>query len=137
MDPISLQVPTLELMRAFCKHADAFLKATPGGVVAVHCKAGKGRTGIMICCYLLYSVRLPFQLLCCLFRHTLQQGLAPRCCDSCPSACAVQKQCASMEEALQFYAEKRTYNGRGITNASQERCAAHAGPPLPSFQNES
>ncbi|TYZ59971.1 hypothetical protein PybrP1_002448 [[Pythium] brassicae (nom. inval.)] len=50
-------VPTLEQMLAFCEHAAAWLDADPTRVVALHCKAGKGRAGMMACALL---VRMQF-----------------------------------------------------------------------------
>ena len=47
--------PPFEMVIKFCKDIEAFLKESSSNIVAIHCKAGKGRTGVMICCYLVYS----------------------------------------------------------------------------------
>jgi phosphatidylinositol-3,4,5-trisphosphate 3-phosphatase/dual-specificity protein phosphatase PTEN len=48
------EAPPINLMLQFCKDVHEYLMQNQENVVAIHCKAGKGRTGTMICCYLLY-----------------------------------------------------------------------------------
>jgi len=42
-------------MRDFCLNVESWLRADEENVVSVHCKAGKGRTGCMICALLVYA----------------------------------------------------------------------------------
>lgn len=49
------QTPPLRLVMEFCEDATQWLLKDPRNIIAVHCKAGKGRTGTMICCFLIYS----------------------------------------------------------------------------------
>ena len=45
----------IKLILEFCVDICLYLIKNPEGVSAVHCKAGKGRTGVMICSYLIFS----------------------------------------------------------------------------------
>jgi protein-tyrosine phosphatase len=48
------QAPPFERLIAFCKDASEWLNKEDQNKVVVHCKAGKGRTGTVICALLLY-----------------------------------------------------------------------------------
>lgn len=78
--------PAFDMIRQFCLHAADWLAQSASHVVAVHCKAGKGRTGTMICCLLLFL-----------------------------------REFERSDDALHFYAEKRTLNEKGVTIPSQIR----------------
>uniref|UniRef100_A0A8P0SBG9 Phosphatidylinositol-3,4,5-trisphosphate 3-phosphatase n=2 Tax=Canis lupus familiaris TaxID=9615 RepID=A0A8P0SBG9_CANLF len=48
-------VPTLSEMVAFTKEVDEWMAQDDENIVAIHCKGGKGRTGTMVCAYLIAS----------------------------------------------------------------------------------
>ena len=48
------EAPPLNLIVPFCQDAKAFLEEDEKNVVAIHCKAGKGRTGTFVCALMIY-----------------------------------------------------------------------------------
>lgn len=48
------EAPPINLIRPFCEDAKSFLDEDEQNIIAVHCKAGKGRTGTFICCLMMY-----------------------------------------------------------------------------------
>ncbi|KAJ4819881.1 hypothetical protein LUZ62_032447 [Rhynchospora pubera] len=59
--------PPLGLIKAFCESASLWLKADPQNVVVVHCKAGMGRTGLMISSLIFYLKLFPTSEECIAF----------------------------------------------------------------------
>jgi len=49
--------PTMVQFVQFLRDAQEFLHGLPGGIIAVHCKGGKGRTGSLCAAWLLYCKR--------------------------------------------------------------------------------
>lgn len=47
--------PAFRMIKVFCEDVRQFLAEHPQHAVSIHCKAGKGRTGTLISCYLIYA----------------------------------------------------------------------------------
>eukprot|EP01125_Pyxidicula_operculata_P012723 TRINITY_DN4194_c0_g3_i1.p1 TRINITY_DN4194_c0_g3~~TRINITY_DN4194_c0_g3_i1.p1 ORF type:complete len:860 (-),score=290.58 TRINITY_DN4194_c0_g3_i1:378-2957(-) len=94
--------PTMEMFEQCCIDIDQWLDADPEHIVAIHCKAGKGRTGTIICAYLVWRY----------FGKV------------------------SVDEALSFYGERRTFNKKGVTIPSQRRFIYHFASIIPSLRDK-
>lgn len=80
------EAPKWSIVIPFCQDVHKWLNESERNIGVIHCKAGKGRTGVMICSYMLFSKHSP-----------------------------------TASDALQFYANARTMNKKGVTIPSQQR----------------
>ncbi|KAJ6245666.1 phosphatase with homology to tensin [Anaeramoeba flamelloides] len=78
--------PVLEMILPFCKSVEEWVNQGEKFITAIHCKAGKGRTGCLICCWMLYN-----------------------------------RDFETANESMNYYAQIRTKNNKGVTIPSQRR----------------
>lgn len=88
--------PPFYKLKPFCESVHKWLCSDYNNVAAIHCKAGKGRTGVMICAYLIF---------------------AGRCEDSTGKLVDI----SDAESALEYYGRQRTRDLKGVTIPSQKR----------------
>ena len=105
------QPSPLHVTDEFVKDALSWLQGDPCNVVAVHCKAGKGRTGTLICSLLTH--------LALLHPHLLPSSFI----DPAHSLGSL-KPSDVMQSCFRHYDSSRTHNGRGLTIPSQKRSVA-------------
>lgn len=91
--------PPFDLLYKFCVDCSTYLAKDNKNVVAIHCKAGKGRTGVMICSYLVFDGLVNTN------RHQDEQQYIIK----------------SAKEALIYYGKIRTIDQKGVTIPSQIR----------------
>lgn len=142
------QTPPLAMVQQFCADAAAWLAADPVNVVVVHCKAGKGRTGIMICSLLLYLhknapdlANLALLAAGSVSSHSGGPPAQQQSQQQDTAAGAGGGQASSrlwhpwqhveplqlthleqpVRDILDLYAERRTHDGNGVTIKSQRR----------------
>jgi phosphatidylinositol-3,4,5-trisphosphate 3-phosphatase/dual-specificity protein phosphatase PTEN len=75
-------------MGKFCSDVEAWLSENDTNLAAIHCKAGKGRAGMMICCYLLHS-GLHAEALAAMEYYGMERthdGEVSHLCDICSSS---------------------------------------------------
>nr|XP_043606538.1 phosphatidylinositol 3,4,5-trisphosphate 3-phosphatase and protein-tyrosine-phosphatase PTEN1 [Erigeron canadensis] len=48
-------VPSLPMVKEFCENVHSWLSSDPKNIAVIHCMAGKGRTGLMVSSYLVYT----------------------------------------------------------------------------------
>lgn len=87
--------PPFNMIIRFCAQVYDFLAKDQDNVVAIHCKAGKGRTGVMICCYLVFDSHM---------RNN--QEISNK-----SSKFAIK----DARDAMVYYGKIRTYDGKGVT----------------------
>ncbi|KAI2804354.1 hypothetical protein BLOT_003336, partial [Blomia tropicalis] len=88
--------PPFTILKPFCESLHKWLKAHSLNVAAIHCKAGKGRTGVMVCAYLVH---------------------AGGCTWDNGDHIAIN----DAESALEYYGRHRTHDSKGVTIPSQKR----------------
>lgn len=88
--------PPFSILKPFCEDLHSWLTSDKQNVAAIHCKAGKGRTGLMICAYLVHT-------------------------GSCRHALYGYTEIKSADQALEYYGRTRTSDSKGVTIPSQKR----------------